>query len=162
QLVEVPAGTLRWTTTSDASLADLFQVTETLVRRIVESLRVPLTVRDARQLARDVSGSGEAFELYLRANGLGRYPKTWPQARDLSLESIRLDPQYAPAWARLGRVYRMMAKYADAHDPQLQGRAEDAFRRALAINPELSLAHCLYAQLEMETGRTLEAFVRLV
>lgn len=162
QLVEVPSGTLLWTTTSDAALADLFQVTETLVRRIVESLRVPLTVRDTRQLDRDVSGSGEAFQVYLRANGLGRYPKTWPQARDLYLESVRLDPHYAPAWARLGRVYRMMAKYAAAHDPQLQQRAEESFRRALAINPELSLAHHLYAQLEMETGRTLEAFVRLL
>jgi tetratricopeptide (TPR) repeat protein len=81
---------------------------------------------------------------------------------DGDLESVRLDPHYAPAWARLGRVYRMMAKYADAHDLQLQRRAEDAFRRALAINPELSVAHCLYAQLEMETGRTREAFVRLL
>jgi DNA-binding winged helix-turn-helix (wHTH) protein len=162
QLVEVPSGTLLWTTTSDAALADLFKVTETLVRRIVESLRVPLTVRDTRQLDRDVSGSGEAFQVYLRANGLGRYPKTWPQARDLYLESVRLDPHYAPAWARLGCVYRMMAKYAATHDPQMQQRAEESFRRALAINPELSLAHHLYAQREMETGRTLEAFVRLL
>src|SRR4029079_19550 len=73
QLVEVPSGTLLWTTTSDAALADLFKVTESMVRRIVESLRVPLTVRDTRQLDRDVSGSGEAFQVYLRANGLGRY-----------------------------------------------------------------------------------------
>jgi tetratricopeptide (TPR) repeat protein len=56
----------------------------------------------------------------------------------------------------------MMAKYAATHDPQMQQRAEESFRRALAINPELSLAHHLYAQLEMETGRTLEAFVRLL
>lgn len=40
--------------------------------------------------------------------------------------------------------------------------AEESFRRALAIDPELSLAHYLYAQLEMETGRSLEAFDRLL
>ena len=95
QLVEAPRGTLLWTTTVEASLTDMFQVTDGLVRRIVESLAVPLTVRDERQLDRDVSGSGRAFELYLRANGLGRYPDTWPQARDLYLESVRTDPQYA-------------------------------------------------------------------
>jgi tetratricopeptide (TPR) repeat protein len=108
-----------------------------------------------------VPGSGHAFDLYLRANRLGRYPETWPQARDLYLESVRADPRYAPSWARLGRTYRMMAKYGAEADPQLIRLAEESFRR-LAINPELSLAHYLYAQLEMETGRTVEAFVRLL
>jgi tetratricopeptide (TPR) repeat protein len=55
-----------------------------------------------------------------------------------------------------------MAKYSGADDSQMMARAEDAFRRALAINPELSIAHALYAQLEMETGRSLEAFARLL
>src|SRR5262245_4373296 len=55
-----------------------------------------------------------------------------------------------------------MAKYADDDDPQLRRLAEESFRRALAINTELSLAHYLYAQLEMEIGRPVEAFVRLL
>jgi RNA polymerase sigma factor (sigma-70 family) len=111
QLVETPQGTLRWTTTALAIFDDMFRVLDGLVRRIVESLALPLTVREARGLEHDVPGSGHAFELYLRANRLGRYPETWPQARDLYLESVRADARYAPAWARLGRTYRMMAKY---------------------------------------------------
>jgi TolB-like protein/tetratricopeptide (TPR) repeat protein len=162
QLVEAPRGTLLWTTTTDASLADMFQLTDSLVRRIVESLALPLTVRDTRQLDHDVPESGRAFERYLRANDLGRDPGTWPQARDLYLECLRADPQYAPAWARLGRVYRLLAKYAVSDRRELEQQAEEAFRRALAINPELSLAHSLCAQLEMETGRSVEAFVRLL
>src|SRR6516162_5637046 len=54
-------------------------------------------------------------------------------------------PRYAPAWARLGRTYRMMAKYGAEPDPQLIRLAEESLRRALAINPELSLAHYLSA-----------------
>jgi TolB-like protein/tetratricopeptide (TPR) repeat protein len=162
QLVEAPRGTLLWTTTAEAALDDMFRVLDGLVRRIVESLALPLTVREARGLQHDVPGSGHAFELYLRANRLGRYPETWPQARDLFLESVRADPGYAPSWARLGRTYRMIAKYGAVVDPQLVRLAEESFRRALAINPELSLAHYLYAQLEMETGRAVEALVRLL
>jgi DNA-binding winged helix-turn-helix (wHTH) protein/TolB-like protein len=162
QLLEAPRGTLLWTTTSEVLLTDLFQVTDTLVRRIVESLTLPLTVRDTRRIDRDVPGSGQAFEMYLRANSLSRYPDTWPQSRDAYLESVRIDPHYAPAWARLGRVNRLMAKYAEEDDPERRRFAEDAFRRALALNPELSLAHYLYAQLEMETGRSGAAFVRLL
>jgi DNA-binding winged helix-turn-helix (wHTH) protein/tetratricopeptide (TPR) repeat protein len=162
QLVEVPRGTLLWTTTAETSLDGLFRVLDGLVRRIVESLALPLTVNEARLLEHDVPGNGHAFELYLRANRLGRYPDTWPQARDLYLESVRADPRYAPSWARLGRTYRMMAKYAADADPQLVQLAEASFRRALSVNPELSLAHYLYAQLEMETGRSVDAFVRLL
>jgi DNA-binding winged helix-turn-helix (wHTH) protein len=102
QLVDAPTGTLLWTTTAEAPLDGMFHVLDGLVRRIVESLALPLTVREARELNGDVPGSGHAFDLYLRGNRLGRYPETWPQARDLYLESVRADPQYAPAWARLG------------------------------------------------------------
>ncbi len=162
QLVDAPKGTLLWTTTAEAPLDGMFHVLDGLVRRIVESLALPLTIREARDFNRDVPASGHAFDLYLRANRLGRYPETWPQARDLYVESVQADPRYAPAWARLGRTYRMMAKYASDAEPQLLRLAEESFRRALAINPELSIAHYLYAQLEMESGRSFEAFVRLL
>lgn len=162
QLVEVPRGTLRWTATAETTMADLFQVTDSLVGRIVESLAVPLTMDDSRALKFDVPGSGVGYELYLRANVLSRVPGTWSQARDLYMESLRADPGYAPAWARFARVERLIAKYAADDDPQLTRLAEDSFRRALAINPELSVAHYLYAQLEMETGRSTEALRRLL
>ena len=41
-------------------------------------------------------------------------------------------------------------------------RAESAFKKALAINPDLPIAHKLYAQLEADLGRAHDAMVRLV
>jgi tetratricopeptide (TPR) repeat protein len=41
-------------------------------------------------------------------------------------------------------------------------RAEVAFRRALEINPELPIAHKLYAQLEVDLGRAPDAMARLL
>jgi predicted Zn-dependent protease len=40
--------------------------------------------------------------------------------------------------------------------------AEEAFRRALALNPDLPIAHKLYAQFEVDQGRARDAMVRLV
>src|SRR4029077_18463232 len=74
QLVEAPRGTLLWTTTAETSFDEMFRVLDGLVRRIVESLARPLTVREARGLDHEMPGSGHAFDLYLRANRLGRYP----------------------------------------------------------------------------------------
>jgi tetratricopeptide (TPR) repeat protein len=153
---------LLWTSTAEATIDDLFCLTDGLVSRIVESLALPLTVRDTRALSADVPASGRAYELYLRANGAGRTPDAWSRARDLYEEALRADPGYAPAWARLGRIHRLMAKSSGSDDSPPLARAEEAFRRALAINPELSIAHALYAQLEMETGRSIEAFARLL
>jgi hypothetical protein len=41
-------------------------------------------------------------------------------------------------------------------------RAEDAFRRALQLNPRLSVAHKFYAHLEADTGKAQAALVRLL
>jgi len=41
-------------------------------------------------------------------------------------------------------------------------RAEDSLKRALEINPDLSLAHNLYVHVEVEAGRARDAMVRLL
>ena len=54
---------------------------------------------------------------------------------------------FAPAWAYLGRCQRVIGKFIDpAHDSDR--RAEEAFIRAIALNPRLSVAHKFYANLE--------------
>jgi tetratricopeptide (TPR) repeat protein len=40
--------------------------------------------------------------------------------------------------------------------------AEDAFTRALSLNPDLSIAHNLYTLVEIETGRVKHAMLRLL
>ena len=46
--------------------------------------------------------------------------------------------------------------------PDSEARAEDAFRRALALNPRLSIAHKFYAHLEADIGQAQRAVVRLL
>jgi tetratricopeptide (TPR) repeat protein len=88
--------------------------------------------------------------------------KQWSAARDLYLQSVDEDPRYAPAWARLGRIHHVMGKYLQGgpHDGLVQ--AEAAFRRSLELNPELTIAHKLFAQLEVDLGRAHDAMVRLI
>jgi TolB-like protein len=162
QLVEAPGGALVWTHTSDASLERIFELQDDLVRRIVESLSLPLSVRDHWVLGHDVPASGKAYEQYLRANRLSEDGGTWDAARELYLESIRGDHDYAPTWARLGRMYRLMAKYGAGDARECGALAEESFRHALALNPELSVAHHLSAQLDLDLGRPREALVRLL
>jgi tetratricopeptide (TPR) repeat protein len=86
----------------------------------------------------------------------------WPEARALYERAVALDPGYAPAWARLGRLLRVSAKYGGSDPEANLARAERAFERALALNPDLAMAHHLYTHLEVELGRAVDAMTRLL
>src|SRR5204863_6345208 len=112
------AGAVRWTYAGHAPMGDLFRLQDVLVRQIVTSLELTLTDREERTLRRDSPSSAKAYEFYLRANQIVQTnqwwtnPQTWSLARDLYLQSVTDDPDFAPAWAAMARVYRVMAKYA--------------------------------------------------
>jgi eukaryotic-like serine/threonine-protein kinase len=162
QLVEVPGGSILWSRTIQAPVEDLFQLQDTLAHAIVSSLHVPLTTREEGRLRQDIPANAEAYELYLRANQLMTESRQWPAARELYERAVALDPGYAPAWARFGRVLRVSAKYGGPEPEADRVRAERAFERALALNPDLPMAHHLYTHLEVELGRAEDAMVRLL
>ena len=155
QLVEAPEGTLLTSHTVQSPLGDLFRMQDDIARRVVEGLALPLT-GERPSPSPDVPDNPRAYELYLRANGLARTYDGMPGARALYEQCLELDPDFAPAWAHLGRCHRVIGKYIDP-TPDSDSRAEDAFVRAIALNPRLSLAHKFYANLEADTGRAREA-----
>jgi TolB-like protein/tetratricopeptide (TPR) repeat protein len=159
QLIEAPGGTLLWSHTMQAQLSDLFQVQDDVARQVAQSVNASLgATRTPEQPPR-----GRAHELYLRANQLALESKTWTQARELYEQAVADDPAYAPAWARLGRLHRIIWKYSGADDNVSNlDRAEAALRRALALDPDLSMALNYYAHHEMELGRSQDALVRLL
>ncbi|HEX9187705.1 MAG TPA: protein kinase, partial [Vicinamibacteria bacterium] len=161
QLVEAPAGTLVSTETMQVPLGDVFLLQDELARRIVESLSPSLAEREGVR-RRGAPASARAYEFYLRANQVVR---DWSQvavARDLYRQSVEEDPGFAPGWAKLGRAHRLLAKYHLHRPEESLLQAEEAFRRALELDPELPVAHKLYAHHEAERGRARDAMVRLL
>lgn len=166
QLVEASSGTLVWSQTSQVTLRDIFELQDGLVQRIVEALALPLTAREHRLLHHDVPTSPTAYEFYLRANQLTQQTGLnavgpFALARDLYLRCLEADAGFAPAWARLGRCYRVLGKAGEEPEDNL-AKAESSLKRALDLNPGLALAHKLYAQLETDLGQTANAVSRLL
>jgi TolB-like protein len=160
QLVEAPAGTLVSSQTVQAPLGDVFRLQDELAQRIVESLSPTLSEREGRR--RGVPASARAYEFYLRANELVRDFSQVAVARDLYRQCVDEDPSFAPAWASLGRCHRLLAKYHLDRPEENLARADEAYRRALELDPGLPLAHKLFAHREAETGRARDAMVRLL
>lgn len=164
QLTDARDGTLLWSQALRERVENLFGLQEQVTRRVVEALALPLSAGEHQQLNRDAPRSPRAYELYLRANQLSLQVSQGAAALELYRECLLEDPDYAPAWARAARCHRLLAKYAT--DPEVAEsqarRAEEAFRRALELNPHLPLAHSLYADLEVDTNRAEQAMVRLL
>ncbi len=161
EVAEVPTGTVAWSYSAQLALTDLFQLQDELTRRVIGSLKLPLTDREQRLLRGDIPASPRAHEFYLRAGQLPQSTQDWLIARDLYLRAVEEDPRYAPAWARLARIYLLVGKYG-SNTEQDYASSESALRNALEINSELPIAHHVYALLDLQLGRTQEAVVRLL
>src|SRR5207244_9235141 len=163
QLTDAAAsGTLVWSHATQTTIGNVFRLQDELTERVVDALALPLTAREQRTLRQDVPADPKAYEYYLRGNQFSHDPKQWGAARDLYLRCVEADPCYAPAWARLGRIHHVMAKYLTTGAREGLERAEAAFRQALSLNPDLAVAHKSYAQLEVDLGRAGDAMARLM
>jgi len=161
QLVEAPSGTLIWSKASQVELSDIFQLQDTLVSGVVESLSLPLTAGERQQLAHDAPANATAYDLYLRANEAGKGFSGLSEAIGLYEQCVALDPWYAPAWARLGRARWLVGKFSEGAAEKLaEGRS--AIERALELNPNLPLAHNLYTNIQVDQGLAMDAMRRLL
>ena len=163
ELVQAPTGTLIASYLCQTRRDNILEIQDSLVHRIVEALTLRLTERERRTLNHDVPVSARAYEFYLRANHLQRERtvENIVLARDLYRECVEEDPNYAAAWARLGRCYRFLEKFGE-EGPESLELAQWAFHRAFALNPDLSIAHNLYTQIEADMGNAQAAMVRLL
>ena len=152
QLVKVADGYHLWSESYDRTLEDIFAVQDDIAQSVVKELRTALlgeTV-DAKaatevtmQVAAAVKGratNSEAHRLYLQARHfIDRYTRD-DTARGIEYlkQALHRDPEFALAWAELGRAYATEASQAWAPVAAGYERAREAVGRALALQPGLT------------------------
>ncbi len=162
QLTEAASGTLLCSYSMQTSTGNVFRLQDEITEHVVNALELRLSATEQRMLRQDVPSDPKAYEYYLRANQFSNDSKQWGAARDLYLRCVEADPCYAPAWARLGRIHHVIAKYLPSETKDGLRKAESAFKQALDLNPDLPIAHKSYAQLEVDLGRASDAIRRLI
>jgi serine/threonine protein kinase len=161
QLMEAPSGTVLWSHSSQASNRELLELHDDLVGRVVQSILPSLTAQEHQSLQQDRPASATVYQLFLQANEFGRRWENVSGAIEMYERCVKLDPSYAPAWARLGRARWVSDKYNLGSLEGLRA-ADDAFQTALRLNPKLTLAHNLYTHVQVDQGRSLDAMKRLL
>ncbi len=142
QLIGVEDGYHIWSERYDREAEDVFAIQDEIASKIVESLEVILSEDERRALARPSAANVQAYERYLR----GRYflhlfqKKSVHHAREMFLEAIAVDPDYALAHAGLADSCSFLYMYFEGGESFLD-EADTASRRALDLAPDLSEAH---------------------
>jgi tetratricopeptide (TPR) repeat protein len=163
QAIEARSGTVLGATSVRGTMAEIFAFEDELTSGVV-GLLTPLRADSSgktQAVRRDVPASGRAFELFLRGLEIARTLAKLPEARLCFEQALDEDPAFAPAWAHIGRCHRVIGKYIEDYAGN-DRKAEDAFRRALALSPELPVAHRFYTHWESEHGRADAAVARLL
>ena len=135
QLINAQNDAHVWADTYDRKLTDIFAVETEIAKSIAEQLQARLTGHEQEALALKPTSNPEAYDAYLR--GLAAESESlltvYPFQKAISFykRAIKLDPDFAIAWARLSRMYSLL--YGSFGDRL--GDAKGALERAQALQP---------------------------
>jgi TolB-like protein/Flp pilus assembly protein TadD len=142
RLVDTADGAQLWSERYDREFADVFAIQDEIAASIARALRLVLTERERRSMARVPTADLEAYEAYLRGRQFfhQRRRKSLQYARELFSHAIERDPAFAPAWAGIADCCSLLAVYYPGAGTDLL-LADSASRRALELAPDLPEAH---------------------
>jgi len=138
-LVNVQTGSQLWAETYDRKLSDIFSVETEISKGIAESLQAKLTGREEQALAATPTNNPQAYDAYLRGLAFEARSNYSSDALFKAIEfydlAVRLDPNFALAWARLSGVHALL--YSNHRDTTAARRdaAKEALENAQKLQP---------------------------
>ena len=139
ELVNAADGIQLWTRTFDRELKDIFAVQEEIAEAVAESLKVTLLGSDTAQ--RSTPKNVEAHNAYLQGHFhfQRRNLEDYRKAVDYFDHAIRLDPDYALAYAERSEAWTFIGDLTGQREPAWSKARSDA-EKAVAIAPALAEA----------------------
>ena len=138
QLIRAATDEHLWAESYDRKLDDIFGVEREVAQNIAIALNAKLSGAEEQVLAQKPTENPAAYEAYLRGKAL-----MWEGNEDAVRaaiqsyeEAVRLDPQFALAWAGLSSARSVGFYYMDS-TPAARAAAEQSLAKAEALQPEL-------------------------
>ena len=140
QLIKIEDGYHLWSETYDRDYSDIFKIQDEISASIMTSLKVHLLGEEEHAIVAERSHDMDAYSAYLIGKErLALSDKENIEAAVKKLEeSIRIDPDYAPAYAALARAW-LSLEWQD-HSPEKEEVdlvAIPAIERAIELSPNL-------------------------
>jgi TolB-like protein/Tfp pilus assembly protein PilF len=145
QLIDVEGKEQLWGDAFDETFTGVFEVQDSISSKVVDSLRLRLTGRERKILARHLTENVKAYQLYKR----GRYywnirtPEQIKKAITYFERAAKLDPKYALPYAGIADCYVLLSSLGTQVLKPTTGmpKAELAAKKALRLDNTIAEAH---------------------
>lgn len=159
QLIDAQTDRHLWSETFDRPLTaeNVFAIQEEIATAIVAALKASLGVAEVGSVSlRQSTADLGAYDLYLKARALFLARRDLAEAERLLQQALEQDPAFAKAWELRAAVNSLMYEYqaSDLGIDELQRRSIEYAERALALDPQSSLALAALARLRGNLART--------
>ena len=149
QLISAATEEHLWAESYDRKLENIFGVEAEVATAVAEALKAKLTGAEQHALEQKPTNNPQAYDAYLR--GIALYGEAYTldelsKSRQPFEEAVRLDPNFAMAWAMLVRLYSGWYFWLEAK-PSLQAAAQKSLETAMRLRPDLpevQLAQAFY------------------
>src|SRR5258707_8292334 len=139
QLIRAATDEHLWAESYNRKLDDVFGVEGEVANAIADQLNAKLSGAEQKAVAEKPTQNAAAYDAYLRAISLDNAQtlETTKRVAGLYAEAVRLDPQFALAWARLAVARSQL--YFNGIDLETNSGAavKEAAERAMSLQPEL-------------------------
>ncbi|MBP9106519.1 MAG: protein kinase [Gemmatimonadaceae bacterium] len=155
ELVDGASGKVTWRDTFDAPMADAFTLQGQIATRVTGALGTVLGQAATDALASTLTKNPEAYDLYLKAQGVRIIGTGGARARATLLEqAVALDSNFTRAWG--GLAMNLTQLYSDgARDAAVARRAKEALDRLVRLAPDSAVVHLVAANYYENVARDL-------
>ena len=138
QLVNVEDGFHLWSEKYDREMDDIFAIQDEIALAITEKLKVTLLERDKAIMTKNYTQNSEAYDLYLKGRfNINRRGRFIPIGMQYFLEAIKIDPNFAPAYAGYADSCQLAGFYNFYRSHEIMPKGKVAALKAIEIDPTL-------------------------
>ena len=152
RLIDVRNGKAVWSEQFDEIFTDIFKVQDSITERISSALMLQLSRQEKERLARHLTDSAEAYQLYLQAQLVwnGRRQNWIDQSLANYLQALEKDPNFALAHIGAADCYIMLSGHRRISMQEAEAKARPHIMTALKIDEGLAQAHNALAELKYQ------------
>jgi len=150
QLIRAATAEHLWAESYDRKLENVFRIEGEVASAVAEALKAKLTEAEQEAIQQKPTNNPDAYDAYLRGVALFREIDFNPRLKAIKEleEAVRLDPNFALAWALLARVNAF--GYSETATPAWRAAVQRSLDTALRLRPDLpdvQLAQAFYQYL---------------
>jgi len=163
QLINVADGYHLWSEEFERQLGDIFAIQDEISMAIVDKLRVELLDEEKERLVQVETRNLEAYNCYLKGKWFWnkRGGENLLKAIEFFQEAIKIDPEFAPAYAGLADAYLTFPGYSPRPPGEYYRLAKETTLKALEVDKENVEANVVLAMINIYNWKWSEGVERL-